>query len=223
MLPVGIPVAEEKPKALPPPATAVRFPAYDFLSASPPEEEPSLSFAELQQLFKIRRLQDLSAAHLRALKVGCDTAAALEDLVPAAFLPPSFPTDNDGQLHAAARSLDSHAPAIAQCGEQGPFPQGPLSNGRPRPSRQDIEVRMKELSIDNDDAYDSLARRPLQAGRPPVKIAHFRRFWSAVQQVGGYWDTSRDDEAHGWTADAAAGSAQGPYGNSPVANQTCLS
>ena len=197
---MGINIPEEKPKPLPPPATPVHFPAYDFLPNSAPGDEPSLSFAQVQHLFKIRRLQELTPDHLRALKVRCSHAKSVEELIAPIYVPPAPYASKDGLEQLSKGENSTESGSVAQRSQGDSFPVGTLSNGRQRPSLEDVERRMKELAIANDDAYQGLTRGPARSGPQTAKILHFRRLWSALQQLGGYWDTSHDDEAHGWTA-----------------------
>ena len=195
--------SEEKPKPIPPPATPVRFPTYSF--AGPPNalsNEPGATFTELQQLFKIRRLTELTPAHLRALGLFCRSPVPVDELVPTAFLPPLEGTGLGDDINTLT-DAESQEPIGAPGSKT-------LSNGRPRPDRYTFALRIRELRLDPDDVYDNLARRSPRPGRRPVSVAHFRRFWTALQFLGGYWDTSQDDAEHGYT-EAAQRAANDRY------------
>lgn len=125
---------------------------------------------------------DITPRHYAALGLQIQAPVALEELVPVQYLPAESwendPTtsrgDEDNSL--SQRSSDT------------------LSNGAAIPSHEVYYNRKIELSVESADAYHFLSRSPPKAGTKPVKIVHFRMFWLGLQQMGGFWDTSRDDD-----------------------------
>lgn len=81
----------------------------------------------------------------------------------------------------------------AQSAEEGEDPARPLmSNGLPYPLKERFEVLENELLLDNDDAFREVARLPPREGRTKVRLTQTRKFWTGLERMGGYWDTSLD-------------------------------
>ncbi|KAL2358468.1 hypothetical protein BJ546DRAFT_832950 [Cryomyces antarcticus] len=94
-----------------------------------------------------------------------------------------------------------------------------MSNGKPMPDQSAFCLRLKELLVDNDDAFRVLARTT-RPGRTPQRLAHFRKFWEGLDVMSQYWDSSLDDyylaedrtkpeQAHGPTSDATLSEVSG--------------
>lgn len=66
-----------------------------------------------------------------------------------------------------------------------------LNNGRKAPTRRDFDIRAKELLYENSDAFATLTRKR-DAAQLPVRLAHFRKFWEALDNMAYYWDSSLD-------------------------------
>lgn len=69
-----------------------------------------------------------------------------------------------------------------------------LHNGRQVPNHQEFYTRVKELYHSNDEAFRALNQVPSRDkhGHPPIRLAHFRRFWEGLDNMALYWDTSHD-------------------------------
>ena len=67
-----------------------------------------------------------------------------------------------------------------------------LSNGRRLPDRNEFYVRARELFFDNEAAFSTLSRKA-DPGQPPLRLAHFRKFWEGLDNMAYYWDTSLDE------------------------------
>jgi hypothetical protein len=67
-----------------------------------------------------------------------------------------------------------------------------LCNGRRVPDRNEIYVRAKELSFRNEDAFSNLTRKA-KGDHVQLRLAHFRKFWEALDNMAYYWDTSLDE------------------------------
>lgn len=67
-----------------------------------------------------------------------------------------------------------------------------LSNGRRVPDRKEFFVRARELFFKNEDAFSTLTRKN-NGDRPPLRLAHFRKFWEGLDNMAYYWDNSIDD------------------------------
>ena len=64
-----------------------------------------------------------------------------------------------------------------------------LSNGIAIPN--DVyHIRLKEMLLANDDAYDAIDGPPGKTETP--KVIHFRKFFKHLQLMGNFWDTSGD-------------------------------
>lgn len=51
-----------------------------------------------------------------------------------------------------------------------------------------------ELLIDNAKAWPAITRAPLPKGQSHPRIRHFYKFWSCLDQMSVYWDTSLDNQ-----------------------------
>jgi hypothetical protein len=67
-----------------------------------------------------------------------------------------------------------------------------LSNGKRAPDRNEFYVRAKELYFKNEAAFSNLTRKA-DPGQPPLRLAHFRRFWEGLDNMAYYWDNSIDE------------------------------
>ena len=176
---------QERPA--PPHPTSISFPRIEFLPEAPQAWDAESAPDLLQPYSRIRKLSDVSDEHLRILNVSLqpNIESNIERLFPTneiakAFLPPSEWSETPTTVPASVAPDPTSKPARV------------LSNGRPYPSQHEFSVRIKELKCVNEDAFRALIRTP-QAGPPPVRLAHYRRFWEALSQSASYWDTSRDE------------------------------
>lgn len=67
-----------------------------------------------------------------------------------------------------------------------------MSNGLPYPPKERFETLQSELMLDNDDTFREMARLPAREGRPRVRITQTRKFWTGLERMAQYWDTSLD-------------------------------
>lgn len=81
----------------------------------------------------------------------------------------------------------------SQSAEAGNEPARPLmSNGLPYPPKERFETLKNELLLDNDDTFREVARLPPREGRGRVRLTQSRKFWTGLERMGQYWDTSLD-------------------------------
>ena len=130
---------------------------------------------------KLSSLERLASAEaLAEFNVSCCESMAPEALVPARFVPPPEWEHDPASIHGDLKSLPS-LPSTEI-----------LSSGASVPNHEAYWNRMKELLHDAADAYHALARLPANKDRKPVKVLHFRKFWTTLKIVGTYWDASLD-------------------------------
>lgn len=178
-----------EPREAPAPATPVQLPL------GPPRaflSQADYTAQEIAQLFLTIHKTGPTIEHIQALNVGSVTEVALEQLIPRDHLPPlswlEDPSTSGGS---------SVFPA--------PLPSKiTLSNGTVLPGHDVYFSRVKELLVENEDAFRFIERQPALQSRPTVRIAQFRKFWEGLSQIADYWDTSMDQYMSG-TADAAEG------------------
>ena len=135
---------------------------------------------DLVKLFSSTLRTGPTQKHLQALNLHLANEVPLEQVVPTEFIPhPSWsrdPSENESpeSLQAKARKPES------------------LSNGAPAPGERDFFVRVKELLLDNEDAFRAIQRKPPLPDRQPARIVHFRKFWDNLLAMAEHWDTSLD-------------------------------
>ena len=171
---------DDRPRTPPPPPTDIQFPHHRTRARSASTLQPGQS---LQDLYgrPTRTPLFLTPQHIEALNLHVEEDVPLKQLVPKNQLPaPSWHTD-------ASQNEDSEIPAIQASGKK-------LSNGATEPGFEIYEQRMKELSIDNEDAFRYIQRKPPRSPQPspPIKISHFRKFYDSLLAMAEYWDTSLD-------------------------------
>lgn len=177
---VGIPQSKQQPKKHPPLATPLDFPSYT-------PKRRSLGFladdVDIFSLFSLpRKLDDLNEKHVSILNLDIDRDVLLCMLIPQCYLPPT--------------TWESDP---ARSGGSDVFPNAlvdpaTLSNGLAVPGHDVFFARMKELIIDNDDAFRFINREPPRPGRAETKVAQFRKFFEALYAMSEYWDTSLDND-----------------------------
>lgn len=92
----------------------------------------------------------------------------------------------------------------------------PLNNGRLSPGCMAYLERVREMSINNEDAFDAIMRKPVPKGKTPVRLGNAFEFYRVLETATGYWDdTSRepvpDAEAKPETSSGeAAANGEGP-------------
>ncbi|RHZ72030.1 hypothetical protein CDV55_102227 [Aspergillus turcosus] len=165
----------EQERRPPPPPTKIDFPAYDLLDVSDDASESSLR--EIPDLLaSIRRPQDISTEKLKAFNLRLETDITADRIVPqGSKLFPPLPWE--------ART----------CNETEDGEPILMDNGNPYPARERFENLKKELLLDNDDAFREVARLPPKEGRQRVRVAHARKFWTGLERMAQWWDSSLDN------------------------------
>ncbi|CAG8023701.1 unnamed protein product [Penicillium nalgiovense] len=165
------PEKERRPPADP---TPLDFPVYNLSSVLENESESRLKeMAEL--LAEIKRPQDICAERFKPLNLQLETGVEVAQMIP---------EDNSHPV-APLPWEDTTEPT-----EDNPRPL--MDNGLPYPSKERYEVLEKELALDNDDAFREVARLPPCEGRSRVRITQSRKFWTGLERMAQYWDTSLD-------------------------------
>ncbi|KAL6157417.1 hypothetical protein ACJQWK_06917 [Exserohilum turcicum] len=177
----------QKQRSPPPKPTPVTFPALqppEPSTRAPPASwsQPGVSISD--RFLQLKKPSDVDKDTLALLNVTFQPECDLETLLSSlsnnaeSFLPPKCWLDAPGEHHSAAGASAA-----------GAF----LSNGRRPPDQRDFFVRARELFVNNADAFSTLTRKSSGNQQPPVRLAHFRKFWEALDNVAYYWDTSLDD------------------------------
>ncbi|KAF1940710.1 hypothetical protein EJ02DRAFT_379172 [Clathrospora elynae] len=175
-------------KQRPPPSkpTPVRFP--DFRPPEPSSQTPPASWTQQgarisAHFLGLKKPSDVKKETLALLNVTFQSECDLETLLPT--------LSNNTQSYLPPKSwLDTP-------GEQQPLPNTDstatlLSNGRKIPDQKDFYVRARELLFNNGDAFSTLTRKS-SGGQAPLRLAHFRKFWEALDNMAYYWDTTLDE------------------------------
>lgn len=68
-----------------------------------------------------------------------------------------------------------------------------MSNGLPYPAKDRFETLKNELSLNNEDTFREMARLPPREGRTRVRVTQTRKFWTGLEHMSQYWDTSLDN------------------------------
>jgi hypothetical protein len=164
------PEKERRPPADP---TPLDFPTYNLPDVAPKEVDSKLQ--EIPDLLAdIKRPQDISLDRFKALNLQLESDVDVRQMFPdqtlaLAPLPwedTSEPTEDD------ARPL--------------------MGNGVPYPAKDRYETLKNELALDNDDTFREVARLPPREGRSRVRVTQSRKFWTGLEHVAQYWDTSLD-------------------------------
>jgi len=173
--------ASEPEKERTPPAepTPLDFPAYDLPDAVSNDSDSTLR-GLFTQLASIKRPQDISIDRFKPLNLHVESDVEVSQM---------FPADQ-------ARSLPPlpwEEPEIksAEGGEDQARPL--MSNGLPYPPRDRFETLRTELALDPDDVFREVARLPLREGRSRVRVTQTRKFWTGLERMSQYWDTSIDN------------------------------
>ncbi|KAJ5102944.1 hypothetical protein N7532_003473 [Penicillium argentinense] len=169
------PERERKPPTDP---TPLDFPVY-HLPQPVPESE-----CTLQELFgllaSIKRPQDISLDRFKPLNLQVESDVDVRRMFP------------DDQAQSLAPLPWDDEPEIQP--ESSEPPSRPLmSNGLPYPPKERFEILRKELLLDNDDTFREMARLPPREGRTRVRVTQSRKFWTGLERVAQYWDSSLDN------------------------------
>ena len=172
---------EDRPREVPPPATPLQLPQY-------PQRNSATLYLHASQIYEILcKIPKAGPTNelVQAFNVQTTANVTLDQLIPNGYLPPT------SWLADPATSGGSNVfPAPL------PPPTEKLRNGCKKPQHEEFYPRVKELVLDNDDAFRFLhGQKPLE-GHPAVKIAHFRNAWNGLSDIASYWDTSVDNYTH---------------------------
>ncbi|PYH95401.1 hypothetical protein BO71DRAFT_398064 [Aspergillus ellipticus CBS 707.79] len=169
----------EKERRPPPAPTPLDFPVYHLPEIS--DKDPDASLSRLNEVLgSIRRPSDINPQKFEALNL------RLEENVPAARIvrqngpnaAPPLPWEN---LSTRSSPVDEDGCPIL------------MDNGNPFPSRDRFEVLQNELLLDNDDAFREVGRLPPREGHDRVRVTQTRKFWTGLERMAQYWDTSLDN------------------------------
>ncbi|KAH7390725.1 hypothetical protein BKA66DRAFT_568659 [Pyrenochaeta sp. MPI-SDFR-AT-0127] len=176
----------QKKRPAPSKPTPITFPLL-----RPPEPSittPPICWSEQQagvsaHFLSLRKPSDVTEETLSLLNVTFQSDCDFETL--------QSSLSNNAQSHLPPRSwLDS--PGSSEPSQHTEPITKLLSNGRRAPEQKDFYVRARELFFKNDDAFSTLTRKG-NGTQPPLRLAHFRKFWEGLDNMAYYWDTSLDD------------------------------
>lgn len=160
----------------PPSPTPVEFPEYVGLNDE--DEKCTTDFKAIyRNLLELRKPQDITIDHVKALNLRIETG--LEGL--------RIISDED--LRAAPPLVWDRMNADDENPAGGPK----MGNGVPYPPFEKYEIVKKELLTDSDDAFREAARMPQKPGRDRVRLTQTRKFWTGLERMAQYWDTSQDE------------------------------
>ncbi|KAJ5788158.1 hypothetical protein N7457_003148 [Penicillium paradoxum] len=166
------PEKERKPPAHP---ISLDFPVHNLSNALDNESESRLK--EMPGLLAdIKRPQDISLERFKPLNIQYDMDIEVARMIPE---DPSYPSPPVPWKDIAEPTDDNPRPL--------------MSSGAPYPTKERYEVLEKELSLDNDDAFREVSRLPPCEGRSRVRITQSRKFWTGLERMAQYWDTSLDN------------------------------
>lgn len=167
---------EQVQREPPPPPTPVVFPR---LHAPSTQGSSALSRDELIRLFRSVPRNGPSIDYVDSLNIQVTHDVDLDTLVPNAYLPTQTWLTESSPAGGCDRVVQGASTRL-------------LSNGAAIPDRAAFYVRAKELLLSNDAAFGFLQRRLPPSSGPPIRIAHFRKFWDNLLNMAEYWDTSLD-------------------------------
>ncbi|RAO71173.1 uncharacterized protein BHQ10_007185 [Talaromyces amestolkiae] len=172
---MGIDTDQERdPPASP---TPLEFPQY--VGFNDIDAQSTTDFQTIyRNLLTLRKPQDITIDHVRALNLRIETDVEALQII----------SDED---------LQGLPPLIwdrmNDDDEKNPSEAPKMANGVPYPPYEKYEIVMKELLIDSDDAFREAARMPPKPGRDRVRLTQTRKFWSGLERMAQYWDTSQDE------------------------------
>lgn len=182
------PSVEREPPPLP---TPIIFPQHEKIKglSQPSNTKPSHSLR--QRLAQLKKPSDAKIDLFNALNICLVSIKHPVEFFPLFeyHLPPSYwlKLPDDDVFTVPDPRLVSSADRVTE------NPQTrTLGTGRPYPSQEVFITRLKEICLNNADAFGALSRTPPPKGGP-VRLAHFRRFWEGLDSMAYYWDTSLDE------------------------------
>ncbi|KAB2572104.1 hypothetical protein DBV05_g9260 [Lasiodiplodia theobromae] len=176
---------ERAPPELPTPVKFPNFqpPAHKPVAWAKDGDPPAL----LQHFARIKKPSDITVDQFLGLNISLEPETSIEDLL--AILPgvTSYAVPQDWT------ELPPDGAPVQAPVQQAEGPKRLLSNGRPYPGREDFAIRLRELLLDNHDAFSALTRTPQNKEKKPPRLAHYRKFWEGLDNMAYYWDTSLDE------------------------------
>ncbi|KAK2882394.1 hypothetical protein FQN49_000397 [Arthroderma sp. PD_2] len=170
-------VDPEEEREPPPPPTTVQFPNYSNLSSVKPLDETSCDVL-YRLLARAKKPLDITDEYLTAFNIkvvpNIDASEIVQDHDLKSYPPYQWPKECPGE------SSSTDTPIF-------------MSNGAPFPDKSKYDLLKEELAFNNEDAFRALARLDPLPGHKKLRIAHARKFWTALQHASQYWDTSRDN------------------------------
>ncbi|XP_014558564.1 hypothetical protein COCVIDRAFT_36084 [Bipolaris victoriae FI3] len=176
----------QKQRSPPPKPTPVTFPALH--PPEPSTQAPPASWSQpgariTDHFLRLKKPSDVTEETLALLNVTFQPESDLETFLSSlsnnaeSFLPPRSWFDSPGEQQSSSNTGT---------------PPKLLSNGRKPPEQRDFFVRSRELFFNNADAFSTLTRKGCGT-QPPLRLAHFRKFWEGLDNLAYYWDTSLDE------------------------------
>ncbi|EFQ97823.1 hypothetical protein MGYG_00859 [Nannizzia gypsea CBS 118893] len=192
-------VSLEEERDPPPSPTKIQFPDYDRLNSVNSNGEMNCDLL-YDLLARARKPQHITDEYLTAFNIKVESDIDAPKIVPDHDLKckppyrwPVLGSVDGGELDATGSAITSMF----------------MSNGAPFPDKSKYELLKSELLFDNDDAFRSLARLEPPPGRKNPRIAHARKFWTALQQAAQYWDSSHDNYYEIGVEDTTAANGHG--------------
>lgn len=167
------PDQERDPPASP---TPLEFPKYVGLRGEDVQSVTDFK-AIYRNLLALRKPQDITIDHVKVLNLKIETDIDGLQIIPDEYLQGLPPLVWD--------RMDDD--------DENPSEAHKMGNGVPYPPFEKYDIVKKELLIDSDDAFGEAARVPPKPGRDRVRLTQTRKFWSGLERMAQYWDTSRDE------------------------------
>ncbi|KAJ5485370.1 hypothetical protein N7539_005358 [Penicillium diatomitis] len=186
---LALPSASSEPeKERNPPSnpTPLDFPEYNLPEVVPNEADSALPHL-YGMLAGIKRPQDITLDRFKPLNVQVETNVEVHRM---------FPTDQTRSLpplpwELGSDSQNTSSNKESEDEEEATHPT--MSNGSPYPPKERYETLRRELALDNEDTFREVARLPPREGRSRVRVTQTRKFWTGLEHVAQYWDTSLDN------------------------------
>ncbi|KAB8231723.1 uncharacterized protein BDW43DRAFT_281429 [Aspergillus alliaceus] len=179
---LGFPSVSSEPdreRRAPSSPTPLDFPAYKLPDST--NNEPEASLQQVHEILaSIRKPQDITPEKFKTLNLKVETD-----------LPASSIVYKDGLNFFPPVPWKDTSPNPSPLTEDGcPIL---MENGNPYPAKERFEVLKDELLLENDDAFREVARLGPREGRQRVRVTQTRKFWTGLERMAQYWDTSLDN------------------------------
>jgi hypothetical protein len=154
--------------------TPLEFPQYHGVQNTKTQSTTDFN-AIYQKLLNIKKPQDITIENVRSLNLKIET-------------------DIEGTQMLSDEHFQGLPPLIwEKAAEEGDVQPDIMGSGFPYPPFSKYDLAKKELLLDNDDAYREVTRMQPKPGRDRVRLTQSRKFWSGLERMAQYWDTSLDD------------------------------